>query len=118
MTPRPPPSSPEDVAIAGVDRARCALPGLGRAWCTLPGFFFFFFFFFLASSFIRYVLLVDSFVYKGYKLSPKDSIFMWLPRGKICHIRCDQTMKIEHLRLDLLAKIESHKLEMLVNNIV
>ena len=89
---------------------RAAQPGLGRArraaWVLLSLFFFS-----LGSS--------RSFFdfYKVYKSSLRDLIFMW-SRGKICHVRNDQIMKIEFLRLDLQAKIESFRFEMLVNNIV
>ena len=78
----------------------------GRAW---PGFFSLcFWFFFLPSlgfSLICSGLFFD--IYKGWKSSLRDSISMWLPCGKICHIGPHQTMKIESLRL-----------EMLVNNII
>ena len=52
------------------------------------------------------------------KSSLRDSISMWSPRGKICHIGRHQGMEIESQRLDLYAKIESQRLELLVNDIV
>ena len=90
-----------------------ATRGLGRV-CDLgcerwPGFFSLCFCFFflpsLGSSMICSGLFFD--IYKGWKLSLRDSISMWLPREKICHIGPHQIMKIESLRL-----------EMLVNNII
>ena len=47
------------------------------------------------------------YIYKGYKSSLRDSISMWSPHGKICHIGPHQTIEIEFQRL-----------EMLINNIV
>ena len=99
-----------------------ATRGLGRV-CDLgcerwPGFFSLCFCFFflpsLGSSMICSGLFFD--IYKGWKLSFRDSISMWLPRekichkdlistwssrGKICHIGPHQTMEIESQRLDL-----------------
>ena len=59
----------------------------------------------LGSSMICSGLFFD--IYKGWKLSLRDSISMWLPREKICHIGPHLIMKIESLRL-----------ETLVNNII
>ena len=93
---------------------------LGRArrleFFSLSFFFFSFFLPSLGSSLICSGFFFD--IYKGYKSSLRDSISMWSPCGKICHIRQHQIMEIESQRLDLLAKIESQRLEMLVNNIV
>ena len=52
------------------------------------------------------------------KSSLRDSISMWPPRGKICHIGRHHSMEIESERLDLWAKIESQRLELLVCDIV
>ena len=58
----------------------------GRA---LPGFLcsgFFCFFFFFSSS-LGFLWFSDMFyIYKGSKLSLRNSISLWLPREKICHI--------------------------------
>ena len=98
---------------------RTARPGLGRARCAArPGFFslcFWVFFFFFLLSLGSFGFFFE--LYKVYKSSLRDSIFM-CSRGKICHVRNDQTIKIKSLRLDLQAKIKSFRLEMLVNNIV
>ena len=76
---------------------------LPRFLCSAFFWFFFFFFFFSGFSLICYGFCI----YKGCKSSFRDSIFMWSPRGKICHIGPHQTIEIEFQRL-----------EMLINNIV
>ena len=86
---------------------RTRLRSSATAWVILSLFLVFFFFFLpsLGSSLICSGLFFN--IYKGWKLSLRDLISMWSPRGKICHIGPHQTIKIEFLRL-----------EMLVNNIV
>ena len=79
---------------------------------------FWFFFFFFFSGLFSNMFWVLLYIYKDYKSSLRDSISMWSPRGKICHIGPHQTMEIVSQRLVLWAKIESLRLKMLVNNIV
>ena len=49
-----------------------------------------------------------------YKLSLRDSISKYMPRGKKYHIRRDQPMEIESLRLEMLVKYIVWKCDILI----
>ena len=58
-------------------------------WFLCYGFFWFFFLLLLLLLLLLWVFsdsLIMFYIYKGSKSSLRDSIFMWSPRGKICHI--------------------------------